>query len=302
MINHEQAAELREQLQAKQAMRLQQAIAALHETDAMKVLMKRSEAARKQAEASALLDEADRMEAEAEIRGEIDELSKALPPLQEGLTRCTGELKQAQEAEGAAAKRLLKVREAVKQAESDERLGREAGATPDQQIDLLARLNAARTVEERERVASDATRVARLDAERAVAAAKDALARGQAALEDARQRLSKVNETTPISPWTMRLDWVRRVSQRDEISPGERADMAFQAESCASVLGVLRRVEARARKMQKEETDREYLERQQRLILPPKGHELRSASPGGQVMTTRPTPGGGQVIAMRPNP
>lgn len=285
MINHEQAAALRARLLAGQQAEMQQQLSELLESDDMKVLAKRAEAIAKQREASALFDEADRLEAQLATSAEIDRLSAMLPTVNEELNQCVARLDQDREAERVATKRLLGVREAVREAETDEHLGREAGATPDEQIDLLARLNAAKTVEERERVSAGEARDARLNAERTVTVARQVIAAAKSALEDARQRLSAIDETTRASALTMLCDWPQRVHEPDKLTAEEKATAVMAVSMYAGLLGVTQQTVTAAQQNLEEELAKQRLKH----IMPAEGHPYRPANPAGQVIAMKPT-------------
>lgn len=250
----------------------------------------RSQAVQLLTEVGTMLDQADAAEHAAELAAAAAEAESALVAAEQEASRLTQTVRQAVEAERAAADRYTAAQDFARQCgETAEDLA-VAQAPPEDQTEAIVRRNVAEGVAGQARARAEAAAGNRVSAEASLATARDVVRKAKAAVKAAQDAAQ--NPSTPRPSWvTLQLDGVRRVSlnQIDGWSAGDLGIVADAVRNLASATGA----EKAIRRDERTQHQQEINERQSALIMPPRGHSLRPTTDPGVIV---PPPGSAPIV------
>ncbi|WP_405844638.1 hypothetical protein [Streptomyces sp. NBC_01518] len=259
--------------QFPEAMRAQ--LLELLQSDDLEVLRLRTEAVAKQQEASALLDQADRIEFTAQLKHGASELEQPLVDAQAEEQRLEVALTGAVQAERDADDRSRAAADNARQATDAERRAAKDHADPATQTEALVRARAAADVATRAQAAHEGATAQRRSIEGQLAAARQATARAEERRDLAAQ-LADNPPRVPASAWTLTLDGVRRLLMGPQMPDSDRGVVTLFVRDAARKLGLDREFANAALA----EREREVQARANSMLLPKPGHPLRPASSG----------------------
>ena len=247
----------------------------LLQSDDLEVLKLRAEAVAKQQEASALLDQADRIEFTTQLRQEAAELEQPLVDAQAEEQRLLAALTDAVQAERDADDRSRAAADNARQAADAERRAAKDHADPATQTDLLVHARAAADVATRAQAAHEGATAQRRSLEAQLVASRQATAHAEERRDLAAQ-LADSPPHIPASEWTLTLDGVRRLLMGPQLPEADRGVVTLFVRDAARKLGLDREFANAALA----EREREVQARANSMLLPKPGHPLRPASSG----------------------
>ena len=254
----------------------------------MEILAVRAQAVAKQQEASALLDQVDRMEHVAALGAALESAHGEVAQTAARADRLAEAAKTALTNERAAQDRLTEAVEHARHAAEAEEVARLEDAAPAVQTDTLLRLNAAREVEARRQQIADRATAAREATDAEVTEARGAVSRARATAKAAQERLDNADQDIPVSAATLLIDWaarlLRHTSGTARLTDSQLSVLRPIIDEFAGNLGLRDRYRAEGR----DQLDREIKQRQESMYLPKPGHPLRPASSGQTFMPVVP--------------
>lgn len=246
----------------------------LIDSDNVKALFLRGQAARRMQEAAALFDQADELEHVERLRAALRAAGPPRAAARQAVTAREQDLTAAIAAERAAQDRARAAADHQQKTVDAERQAQLGDADPAAQTDALLRARAAADVATRAQAAAEGATAARQHAEQALEQARAELARAER-LEAAAAAALREPGPAAVGAITALVDGVRRLQHGGRLDPDSEAVALDGVLQLAEKTGVARRIRNTAR----EEFTEELRTRQSEAFMPRPGHKLRPAQP-----------------------
>ncbi|MGV9243606.1 hypothetical protein [Streptomyces sp. NPDC003710] len=252
-------------------------------TDVVGPLAIRRNALQLQLAAGELLDQADQLEFEAQLRAAAKATDGPGDEAREAEARLIEAIEAAIQAERQAEDRAREADENHRQAAEAERDGQHGQLSASEETDLLQRARAASDIAARRRASAEGARTSRESLERQLIAARQ-LVRERTAAEETAYALAKNPPKAPTSAVTGFLDGFRRLMLGQGMGKEALAATAGLVQDAAQRTGLTQQLKAQAVEQHDKARANAAFER----TMPAPGHPLRPANPTSPVFAVRP--------------
>ncbi|MER6329244.1 hypothetical protein ABT298_07880 [Streptomyces sp. NPDC001034] len=245
----------------------------LLKSDDMEAFKLRVEAVAKQQEASALLDQADRIDYAAKLKAAVAELEQPKEQAAQEEKRLEAALTNAIRDERDAEDRARDAAENARQAADAEKRAAKNHADAATQTEALLRARAAADVASRARATAEGATTHRRSVESQLDAARQVTVRAEERYELAAQ-VADNPPHVPASEWTLTLDGVRRLLMGTQLTESDRGIVSLFVRDASRKLGLDREFANAALAKREQEVEA----RANSMLLPKPGHPLRPAN------------------------